>query len=201
MNRNLYKAGILLLGIQLILGIVFILLFYQMGNEIFTHPWYLPFSVLVQLIVLSDSIIYLKYYRFKNFESAYVVGIIVTILNMAYYFVVYNMLANGSLGNLFIPSYSVILIVTFPYVLILIKTKAGERIWLKRAGIFSLILLLFLAGSFFWGLTPYATSYAQSLTKFHQWTSLIGSLSIVFFLMNFVDELHNMGEIKLKASV
>ena len=192
MNRNLYFFGIIFLGLSIILTFFQSLIQFQVGNRIFSLPSFIPWFILVILVSLIWTIILLKYYHFKKYRSAFILGIITTGAALCFYFLVYLMLKGNRPGT-----YNALIFLAFLgtgilYSLSLIFSGAGKRPWLKAAGVFGLMIDLALIAVMIWSMILIDVQSYVAIGKLNQWISLAGALLPVLYLFNFLSEIKQL---------
>jgi len=133
----------------------------------------------------------LKYLHHKQYLFAFRAGILATLLVFFQSILAYIILIFVARE---LQVYSMIIVVVFlitaiVFALALIFSGAGEKPWLKTAGIFMLILYVVFGVALAWGTIPPGFLTAGTLQKIEQWVSLAGSIIPLFFIMDFVSEL------------
>lgn len=181
--------GIIAGGINFILILGYGIVFFQMGDGVFTHPSFLSFIVSRQAIEILLSIIVLKYYHYKNYRTVFFLGIIVAILVIGQFVISYNILAFGRMKSLHFSSYLILIVSVMLFSLGLIYSNSGERLWLKRIGVASFAIGFILI--------PTLVFHGSEIVRqIHIWTNFSGTmLVIIFWIMNFSSELKGSKEL------
>lgn len=194
MNRTLYKTGNIALGIDFLLMLSLSIAFFQMGYEVFKHPFFLPFIVFREVIVILITFIILKYFHYKNYRTVFFLGIIGTILRLVLFVISYNIWVFEKMENLYYPSYLIFIVFVMFNSLALIFSNSGERLWLKRIGI-SLFAIGFIL------IPTLVFNGSETIRQIHIWTDFSGILLvIILWIMNFSSELKETKELSATKS-
>lgn len=192
MNSTLYKILNITLAIECLFILADGIAFWQIGDQWFTRPSVLSYLISLGAIGFFNNIILLNYYHHKNYRTVFLIGIINTLLGFGHFIVEYNMLAFEKLEHLFFPSFLIYLSSGVALSLSIIYSKAGERVWLKRFGVFSIPIFLLLITTHVW---LYFFPDSETIRQIAMWTSISGFLFNIFLIMNFLDELKELNEL------
>lgn len=139
LNRSFYLFGIFFLGLYIIISFFQDLTLFQLQDEIYRLPSVTDWFVVSAVISLIATLILLKYYQQKKYWFAFSGGLLSTLTSLVYWIILYNILEGGRLQDYYFPSYLALLIAGLPYALSLIFSRAGNRFWLRAAGVYMLI--------------------------------------------------------------
>jgi len=134
----------------------------------------------------------LKYYHYKKYTSALLFGSIAALAGICHFIVAYNIFVSGEFRSYFNTTYFIALGTGIPYALSLIYSNAGNKPWLKKLGVFALVLGTTLLSTFIWIINSQDVQFNTVLLEIHRWISLVGSLLLVFYIMNFLSELRSL---------
>lgn len=191
MNRTLYKIASIGLGIEFILLLGKCIIYLQMGDQ-WQPPFFLSFLVSLCAIVFFNNIIILKYFHHKNYRTVLILGIGAVLL-LCFLIVQSNIMAFGNrLENLYFNTL-ISMVFYIPWSLGLIFSKAGERLWLKRIGVLSIIILLISIPTLVWA---YSALEWKTISQIHLWTGFSWILITIFWIMNFLSELKELKALK-----
>jgi len=190
MNRNLYYTVIFFLGISMVAVIFQTILQLQIGSRINTLQSALPWFITMSVINLAAVFILLKYFHYKKYWYTFSVGIINFTATLAFYIVVYFLLAYSELQSYYLISYQIVLITNILLALSLIFTKAGKRIWLRIAGIAGVLVFSILLATFVRTMNSQDMAFRAAMEKVLIWTLFSGILVSFFLIMNFLKELN-----------
>lgn len=193
MSPGLYRFAVAL-GVTLAIalglhGIFFIALGMEFVGLQNYYMWY------VGLILLSFtwSVVILKYLYHKNFRIAFQTGVVSTFVTIVHFSIITNVFVGD---KTFAPFYALATILTAITSSIhfgaIIWSDANRRYWLKLGAITSLIFtvlsLLHITWSIILPIDVGKTVLIQQLL------AIGGPLSMVFFILNFRDELQSSGK-------
>jgi predicted esterase len=189
MNRSFYLWGIFFAGLCLIMALLQLIIYSQLGPLTYYLQSFAVWFVLGNIVAFIERLILLKYYQYKKYWLAFSAGIISTLASLFHVIVFYNMLTRGELGGLFATANAVILGTVILYAISLVFSNARERPSLKIAGIFTFIVGLLLMSTFIWSMHSKNTHLITVLGKIQYWASLAGNLTLVLFMINYRSEL------------
>lgn len=164
-------------------GIIYILL----GFETFRLDGFVMWFVASNAVSLISTIFILKYYHFNGYTFPFVSGIISAVLTLAGGITFVLALSNRQLQPLYTIFIFLVMASGAVYGISLLSPAASKKIWLKRTGILTLVLLASLLVLFFLpSLNP--NIKPTLLSKTEQWLSLFGNVTILFLILNFLQE-------------
>jgi hypothetical protein len=187
MNRTFYSFALFFSILAFALTLTHSLLYFSLGRPLYTMQSFTWWFLLGTIITLIISLIILKYYHSKRYKLAFIAGAISALSALLFSLVVYGMMKGAQWMNYYIPLYIFTLLTGIVYGVSLVPSPAGERPWLRAAGILLIVLetfLLIVVVAF----TQQALNYVE-VERIHQWTSLAGMLIPAFFTLNFLREL------------
>jgi poly(3-hydroxybutyrate) depolymerase len=190
MNRHLYSFAIFFAVLYTIISVIHSLLYFQLGIQLYAQESYPAWYLCAFGIFFIGWLTLLKYYHYKKFTFAFWTALISIIAIMLQAMVVYSVLMGvREMIVLYVP---VILLAIGGSMLAgasLLFSPAGERPWLKVAGIVALVQGLVLAATIMWSMSPPDLQKNFLTEKIHQWTALVSSFVPLLFVMNFLNEL------------
>ncbi|WP_259070328.1 hypothetical protein HDF24_14710 [Mucilaginibacter sp. X4EP1] len=189
MNKNLYIVSILFFGLTLASGIAINLLSLQLGLLLFNIDSYSSWFLAANITGITGVLLFLKYCYYQKYRLVFFSGIASIVATLSYVVVTYILLKSGQLRSYYIPTLYLHFGIDTIYALSLIFSNAREKLWLKLAGIYTLIICAILLTILTWGIWTKDFHTLTILSKISQWTSLIGSLLYVIYIMNFVAEI------------
>ena len=189
MNRNFYILGIFFTGLLFLNGLLQSFFYFQLGSRIFSFESFMPWFFVVNFISLFWILILLKYYHHKSYWFTFSTGALAAIASLCHTFVFYNLLEARELINYLPITFLITQGTGLLYGISLIFSEAGERPWLKFAGVFIFFLELFLLTTFVWAMQSGDVLGNTNVEKYQQWASLVGNILPLLFIMNFWSEL------------
>jgi len=189
MNKKIYFYIIYFLYLTIAATILNSIIHFVLGPEINKLSFYLHWSLGVNLITLIGSVLILKYYLHKKYWSALVFGTFSTIATFSSFALVYTMISSAQLMTYYLPALTISASLGLIYGISLIFSIAGQRRWLRFAGIITVIISGILLMTFIsWMNSPQILANGR-LDRIIQWTTLVSILTPVFYIKNFLDEL------------
>lgn len=188
MTRSFYSSAIFFTSLHIAVAFFQSIVFFQLGAQITELHSLRGWLVLVFLISLAWSLIVLQYYHGKQYRFAFWAVIISITASLFQFIALYNVLATREISTYYIIATLVVLGTGILYGASLVFSEAGERIWLKISGIFLLLFDLGMITSFIWAVHSLGFRMSGKMETIEKWTSLIGSLGPVFFVLNFLSE-------------
>ena len=134
------------------------------------------------------ALVMLKYYYDKLYQVAFwtLAASTVTALFQSYLF--YNVLTTRELTPSYLITTLLVLATGVLYALSLTFSRAGERLWLKAAGILQVVLGATMILSFTWAVVSVSARVNGTIETLEQWITLISGLIPVVFILNFLSE-------------
>ena len=188
MTRRFYNLINLLLGIMVFAGLLQTALRFMLGADLFRQKSFLTLFVFQMIVSLFMSVLALKYYWHKKYHFAFSTGMVSIVSSVVYALVVYSTLSTLQQHALYFPILIFHVLTTIALSISLIFPSAGNRYWLRIAGIYLLIVALPTVISIVYMLLDPSANTAATIEKFAPWVSLISSLCPIFFILNFIDE-------------
>ena len=189
MNRNFYFLGIFFTGLLFLTGLIQSIFYLQLGGRIFTLEYFMPWFFVVNFISLFWILILLRYFHHKNYWFTFFTGILAAIASLCHTILFYNLLVGREIMSYlpftFMATMGAGIIL---YGLSLIFSAAGNRPWLKIAGICIFFLDLFLLITGVWALQTGDIETKITMEKYQQWASLAGNIIPLLFILNFWSE-------------
>lgn len=186
MNKSLYLLLNFLLGLMAAAGLLQGILPYP---EIFSQEAFIPWFLVTNIIALAAAVFLLKYYYYRGYKIALSAALISTLANLGYAVVIYLMLVSRGWEGYYMPVLLCSLSATILYALCLIFSGTGKKYWLKTAGIFMLIISLFLLSTTIWSLIYTTTAMNSTIGKLSRWVTTAGALTPLLFIMHFRSEI------------
>lgn len=200
MQSNLYKAGIATLSVSLVLACFWIVNHMIQGFEFNEFTAYPTLVVIDGVIALIFEIIFLSYLFSKGYKTTLVINLftVVTFLvlySWVYIFYTYNV-GTGYLINYVATVHFIGGIIFY---LSLVFTKASERPLLKKMGVVGAVVVSVILITHVAGLNLAEGAILDVVLNINLWTSRIGELVVIFFILNFYDELKSTGTLSLQT--
>ena len=189
MRRDSYLFANFFLGITAICSLFQTVIFFRRGAEMGELPSFLNWIVVTGVIQIAASIFVLKYFHYKKYQLVFVTGIIITIAGFWYVIMLYMM---RLLETVFYPSLLIANAVGVLYGIGLIFSKAGERIWLKVAGIVTILNSLVYISVILWFTISPEVKNSPTVINIWEWHSFLHAIIPMLFIMNFLDEVKNL---------
>src|SRR5688572_28043770 len=189
MNKSHYNFGIAFLGLTLIAGIFQSILYLRLDNQIFIQQSFANWLLVTNLIGLVGSLFMLKYYRFRKYDFTFKSGVIVTALTVCQFTSLYLILVTGKFQDLYLPIAYLVVVGAIVYAISLIFSSAGNRPWLKTAGIFILLIGFILLAAGTGSTLSQDVDMKATMQKILQWASVGYALIPFFFIMNSLSEI------------
>lgn len=188
MTQNFYSSAIYLTVPYFIVTFLRGIIDFQLGGQVIELQSFSGWITFEFLISLIWWLVLLKYYHYKQYKFAFLVLIIFIPVSFYHLISAHDLLNTREYTDNYTFAFLTLLGTSILYGISLIFSKAGKRPWLKAAGILSLALGLTMLFSAIWAISSITAIHNGTITKIGQWVSLIGSLSPVLFIMNFVSE-------------
>jgi pimeloyl-ACP methyl ester carboxylesterase len=185
MKNDSYLFANFFLGILAICSLLQSIIFFALGLQIYTLPSVFNWILVVSLVGIIASILILKYYHYKQYTLAFIFGIIAMIAGVCQA-VVFFMIR--LLQTLFIPSHIFLAAAGIFYGIALIFSKAGERIWLRAAGIVMTVHGSIYLSTLIWATISPEIINSPPVVKIFQWISIKYAVIPLMFIMNFIRE-------------
>jgi hypothetical protein len=193
MRPAYYTFGIFFLGLSVACGVLQSIIHFQVGNGIYYLQTFAHWFLGVNIISIIAALFVVNYLRIRQYKLAFRTGVIATGLLVCqiafnYIILIFVLREMRGYGMLLLIPY---LIASISFAATLIFTNAGERPWIKTAGVFMLICYTLLASVFVAGLLSPPFFATETFTQIERWTSRAVNLVPVFFIMNFRSELQS----------
>lgn len=190
MYKNLYTFGIFMLALAIACPLLQYITWFQPGLPFFTLHSYIIWFVVTNIVSIIAVVCLLKYYQYKGFSFALCTGIVAVIAHLFFTIVTYSFFVSRDFANAYIPAELIYIITTIIYAASLIGGSAGKKFWLKTAGIYAVIIGVLFLSIYILMVYVHPSPINTVLgAKVMQWVSVAGSLSPIFFILNFLDEL------------
>ncbi|MEO7991576.1 MAG: peptidase [Chryseolinea sp.] len=189
MNKSLYNFGIFMLGMSIVVSGLQGILYLILGGQVFMLESFMGWFWVATVTSVSASLILLKYYRYREYTFTFSIAIVSMLVNLCQQTMFYFIVSGArEWHRYYVPFIFLVLVSGIVYGLSLIFSSAGQRPWLKRAGIFMFLITSVLLGLIMITFTSSDMQTKLSLEKTTQWIGLIGNVIPVLFILNFFDE-------------
>jgi len=189
MKRESYLFANFFLGITAICSLFQTVIFFRLGAGMGELPSFLNWIMVTGVVQIAASIFVLKYYHYKKYQLVFVTGIIIAVAGFWYAIMLYMM---RLLETVFYPSIIAANVVGVLYGICLIFSKAGERKWLRVAGIVTIVNSLVYISVILWFTISPEVRYSPTVLNIWEWHSFLHAIIPMLFIMNFLDELKNL---------
>lgn len=151
-------------------------------------PSIASWSVFVYAVSVAWSLIILKYFHDRRYRIAFWTLMTTLAASFVQFYLFYDLLLSREISMAYVIAAVLLPITGIVYALSLIFFAAVERKWLKRAGVFMLLLGIAMLISLWWALVSVSARVNGTIETFEQWISLVSSLIPILFILNFRDE-------------
>ena len=189
MKREYYLFANFFLGITAVCSLFQTVIFFRLGAEMGALPSFLNWIMVTGLVQITASIFVLKYFHYKKYQLVFVTGIIMAVAGFWYAIMLFMM---RLLESVFYPSIGATAVVGILYGIGLIFSKAGERIWLRAAGIVTILNSLVYIAIILWFTISPDVRYSPTVLNIWEWHSFLHALIPMLFIMNFLAESKNL---------
>lgn len=193
MKDGNYTFAMFFLGLSAVCGLTESIIHFYAGQGIsflqsFAH-WFLA----VNIISIIGTVFVLAYLREKKYVLAFWTGVLTTgvlvgVIVFNYVVLIFVLREIRPYALLLVVPY---LVANMSFAAALIFTNAGERRWIKIAGVFILIICTVISSAVVAGLLSPDFAATRTFTLIEQWVAVVGSMVPVFFIMNFRSELQS----------
>jgi predicted esterase len=159
------------------------IIFFAVGLQLYALPSFFNWVLATSLVSITASLLILKYYRYKQYKSAFFFGIIALMAGVFHALVFFTI---RLLQTLIIPSHLLVAATGIFYGSALILSKAGKRNWLRAAGTVMTIHGLIYLSVMIWATISAEFINSPLMVKIFQWNSLLYTVIPVMFIMNFL---------------
>lgn len=193
MNKDSYFFAKFFLGLSVAGGVLQAIVHFLIGSHIYTQSSSASWYLVTNLVSLIGFLFCLRYFHHKQYRLAFSTGLLAILANVFLAGVIYAlMLLFKEFASYHPLAIIAVLGTSLVYALTLILTKAGQRFWLKMAGILGLILALTLLTIFLLAQSSPENWPRETMNKVSQWTNLASLLLPVFYILNFREEIKTM---------
>jgi hypothetical protein len=189
MNKSQYNLLIFLSGLHIVISLFQALIYFQLGPQLYTLDAFVNWFILTVVMFVVDSFLLLKYYRHKEYSFAFTVGIIAAIASFCFFIIAYNTITTRELAPYYTPGYILVLVTGMLHGVSMVFSKAGERPYLKIAGVFAVVVGLISLPLFILASREQDAYLRITYEKIILWTSLAESFIPLLLIKNFLDEL------------
>jgi len=196
MTRTFYSYAIFFTALFIIASLFQSIILFTVGRRMIELPSLSGWLIVTYGIMLAWSLVTLKYYHEKHFRFTFWVLAVSTVISFFQVLLFYSAVQTGepSIWYFFV---TVVMFATgLVYALSLVFSPAGQRPWLKAAGVFTFLFEVAIASSFAWAVLSIGARLNGSAENLEVWASLIGSLVPVLFIMNFRSERKVIAKVK-----
>lgn len=192
-NRNKYHFAIFIVGLHIVLNIVHIVVSALLGATFFYFSdYFIPWFVFIILISALLYGVLIWYYRLKKYKIVLVASIVSLVAVLAYGLFFYLALTNWYLQNMVAGAYVMVLCLGTIYSVSLFTSRTKHRPWLFWAGISGFLVQGILIGLYLWTMNSANDAIGIRIEKLIPWFSVVGSLTLIFYTLNFKDELKSL---------
>ncbi|HEX8037934.1 MAG TPA: dienelactone hydrolase family protein [Chryseosolibacter sp.] len=188
MTRSFYSAAITFIGIYVALALFQSILFLHLGAAIYDVPSVARWLIFLYVVGFIWSILMLTYYHAKGYLLAFWTCAASTGTSVIQFYLFYNLLISRQLSPSYVIATVSLMATGISYALALIFSQAGRRQWLKIAGVAQLFLGALMLTSFVWAIASVSARVNGTIVMLEQCISVIGSLSPLLFVFNFMSE-------------
>jgi len=189
MKRDSYLYANFFLGITAICSLFQTVIFFRLDAGMGALPSFLNWIMVTGVIQVAASIFVLKYYHFKKYQFVFVTGTIIAVAGFWYSIMLYMM---RLLESVFYPSIVASAAVGILYGIGLIFSKAGERKWLRVAGIVTILNSVVYIAVILWFTISPEVRFSPTVLNIWEWHSFLHAFIPMLFIVNFLDELKNL---------
>jgi dienelactone hydrolase len=194
MNKDTYLFANFFLGLSVAGGVLQSIVHFLIGAHIYTQSSSVSWYLVTNLVSLIGFLFYLHYFHHKQYRLAFYTGLLAILANVLLAGVVYAIMLSFKEFERYHPLAALAALGTsFVYSLALMFSQAGQRFWVRMAGIVGLILALILLTFLLLAQSSPEAWPKQTLDKISQWASLVSLLPPVFYILNFRDEIKALG--------
>jgi hypothetical protein len=193
MTKSFCYIGIAILALAIVVGVLQDILYLLVGGAVFTLESFTNWFWLASAISLAASLILLKYYNYRKYTFTFLIAILSTLATLCQQGLFYLIISGrGELHRYYTFVVSFVLATAIVYALSFIFSKATERKWLRRAGLFSVpitgTLLILIVMSIFSSDVPLKVSILKGI----EWIVLADHIVPLFLILNFLNEVNNV---------
>ncbi len=188
MARSFYYSALFVTGLLILLSFFRSFLHFELGAQLYALPSLGQWWVVEYLVSLLWSLILLKYFHFKQFRFTFWVMAVAIAASLYHFILLYALLTTRELNTPYLVATFLVSGIGILYAISLIFSKAGQRPWLKAAGIFSCLLGVAGMSALIWALQSIAIRQNGTMETIELWGTLLGSLVPVLYFMNFWKE-------------
>ncbi len=190
-HRNVYHFAIFIVGLSIVLSLVQIVVESLSGYRFYLFSDYFePWFLLINIISIAVHLILIWYFRVKNYRVALLTVVATFVATMAYTLLAYKALSDKELQNLVPGAFVMFLCVGLIYSVSLFTSKTRHKRWLFWAGIIEFPVLLILIVLQLWAMNTENGTILLAIGKVTPWILVIVSLVLVFYILNFKEELN-----------
>ncbi|PZX54873.1 carboxylesterase family protein [Algoriphagus chordae] len=198
MTRSEYSFGIFLMVLTVITGFLHAVAYLVIGGQVFYLDVYPYYFFLSNLIYFAGTAILIKYFYRENYKAAFYTLLLTALLTLVQMIVLYNMISNRHLSSLYFAVVIFLLCSSMVFGATLIFSNASLRKWFKPAGILILITSALLLAISLFALTIKESATLWMLEQASRWISLSTTLTPIFFVLIFKEELKATDNIVFK---
>ena len=192
MSKKYYFLGIFFLGATILAGLWNSMIRFQLGPRMYSLETFLDWTLVTNVIALVGALFVLKYYHHKKYQFALVSGIVAAIANFYALVIFYTMSGSAQFMDHYLPALNIMLGASIVYGLCLVFSMAGQRTYLRIAGIFAFLISAVLFGSINWFVGSPDLQASVNVEKISQWASLVANIVPAFYILNFISELDDV---------
>lgn len=199
MNKNLYLTAIICFTVSTVFVCFWILNNLRDGvafNEFTAYP---DLVVVDWVVLILCEVILLKYFHAKKYKVAFVTSLISAITFMVLYTSVFTFFRGEGSGEFINQIVTVHLIAAITYSLSLVRSKASERPLLKQAGVLGTVVGCVVLSTHVVGLNLNEGALLHAVISLNLWVGRLGGLILIFYVLNFYQELRMVQKLALKA--
>ena len=188
MIRDFYSSALFFTSLYFISSLWHSIMYFQLGSGMARLSSLPQWFALFYAITFLWSLVMMRYYYHKRYRlSFWVLG--TSLATLLFYFVpLSEILFTHEISKALIVATLAVLITGAFHGATLIFSRAGERPWLKAAGVCTLVLDIAILCSIAWGRLSATPVVDGTIATVERWSALMASIVPALFFMNFRGE-------------
>lgn len=188
MGRNFYTYASLLTVVLIASMVTQGVLYVTVGSRFFEAHAIFNWIIFSAGLNVAFGVCLLLYYWHRQYLACFWSLLIVPVTQVIHASVTYGIIRTHEISVLFIAATFGLILSEFIHAMSILLSRARVRIWLRPAGIYSLMHSLLLFFIFSRAFVSLGDRVNGSLERLDQWIGLAGALIPFFFLLNFISE-------------
>lgn len=198
-HRSLYRFAIFMIALYGILSIVQIFVYILIGPLYHFIEFFVPWYFLTSLALVTVQLMLIWYYHIKKYKFALIAGIGSVLTTLLFILFFYLSLTERRLQNLVSGAMVMLLIVWLIHSMSLFLSKARHKRWLFWSGISGFSVQFVLIVLLLWSMNLTDETLRTFIEMALPWVAMIGCLALVFYVLNFRNEM-NLLDVKVKPN-